>query len=85
MSTTTKNVIRMKFTLNNGKESTLTINAEPINETLVDPDTSDPLLPSAMSAIAAAYETDEGATIQSYSVDIVTTTTTNIAQDQVPT
>ena len=82
---TTKKVIKLTLTLNNGKSSTLTVNAAPINDDLTDPDGGADLLAPAMNIVAAAYESDDGGTISSYSASIVTTTTIDLAQDQVPT
>ncbi len=59
----------------NGKKTTLKL-PTPINSTLTDPDTGDSLVTAAWFDSAAAFlESDEGASLQSIAVSIVTVST----------
>lgn len=78
MATTTKKV-RLHIVGTDGRESTLTINAEPINDTFVDPDTSEALWPTLGASIAGGWESDYGASAQSIRLSTITTTTDTLS------
>jgi len=80
----TKKVLKFKFTTSNGRESSMTVNVEPINNTLTDPDSEEPLWPDAVASIMGAWESDDGASIATTSIDVVQTTTFNVASDYTP-
>lgn len=67
----TRKIIRVVLTTDQGSERQFSINAEPLSDT----DTIVERLPSVTSALAAAWEDDAGATLTSASYSIVTTTT----------
>lgn len=80
----TKKVIRWSIKLTNGSTRSFNVNAEPINDTLTDPDSGDSLVQPAVNKVLAVYETDDGVKGASASIDIVTTTTVNVAEDVSP-
>lgn len=81
----TKKVIRWTLKLDNGTTRSFSVNAEPINDQLIDPDSGDSLVQPAVDKVLAVYETDDGTKAASASIDIVTTTTITVAADVTPT
>lgn len=66
--------------LTNGSKRTMTLNADPINNTLTDPDTGDTLYDKDAPAIIRVYEGDAGEKAASIDFAIISTTTTDIAE-----
>lgn len=81
---TTKKVIRWTLKLTTGSTRSFNVNAEPINETMTDPDTGDSLIQPAVNKVLAVWESDEGIKAESASIDIITTTTVPVAEDVAP-
>lgn len=81
----TKKVIRWTLKLANGNSRSFNVNAEPINDTLTDPDSGESLVQPAVDKVLAVYETDDGVKAATASIDIVTTTVVTVAADVAPT
>lgn len=81
---TTKKVIRWTLKLASGTTRSFNVNAEPINDTMTDPDTGDSLVQGAVDKVLAVWESDDGVKATAASIDIVTTTTSTIAADVTP-
>lgn len=77
----TEKKISLKFSTTSGRERSLNINAAPVNDSLVDPDTSQPLWTSAtIDSIKAVWADDDGSTIAGdITALIITTTTTTVS------
>lgn len=82
---TTKKVIRWTLKLANGSTRSFNVNADPINDTLIDEDSGNSLVQPAVNKVLAVWESDDGVKADSASIDIVATTTTTIAADVTPT
>ena len=76
----TVNKLQLKLKLDNGNTAIINL-PEAINNTLTDSDTGDELYGDAMASIKAAYATDDGATVNSGNFYIISTTTTEVAED----
>lgn len=81
---TTKKVIRWTLKLANGTTRSFNVNADPINDSLIDEDSGSSLVQPAVNKVLAVWESDDGVKADSASIDIVTTTTTTIAADVTP-
>ena len=68
---TTRKVLRVVLHTDAGTERQFTVNAEPLSDT----DTIVERLATVTSALAAAWEDDAGATIESADYAVITTTT----------
>lgn len=83
MASITKKV-RISLKLDNGKTKQIQLNAAPISANMINPDTGDNVFTEVFPTIRAVYEDADGATIDSASVYLVTTTTDTIITDYSP-
>ncbi len=76
MATSSK--LQLKMALSDGKTATLNLPA-PVNMTLTDENSGDPLWPAAFDSIQSVFAADNGATVNNVTFTIVKTSTTTVA------